>query len=311
MTRPTHPQGGSPASFQDKLAWVLLFFCPAFFASNMVMSRAMAGIFPPFAMAFHRWFFVGLIVIIALALLRRLSLTRMLGEWRSILFLAALGMGLCGGPVYLAGEYTSATNIGLIYSAAPLVIALLAYLKFDEALRRRQIIGLFLGLIGVVTIIIKGDVSRLASLRFNEGDLLIVMATIAFAVYSLGLRYIPTQLTQFERFGAMALGGSLWHIPAMLAEISWRGPLPDYTSAIIGALAILVFSASLAAYLSYGYIVSRLGPTIAGATLYLSPIYAALGGVLLLGEVIAPFHLVGGGLILPGLYLVSQRKSDA
>ena len=84
--------------------------------------------------------------------------------------------------------------------------------------------------------------------------------------------------------------------------------MPDYTSAIIGALAILVLSASLAAYLSYGYIVSRLGATIAGATLYLSPIYAALGGVLLLGEVIAPFHLLGGGLILPGLYLVSQRK---
>ena len=93
----------------------------------------------------------------------------------------------------------------------------------------------------------------------------------------------------------------------MIGEIAIRGPWPDLTWAIAGAIFTLVFSASLGAYLSYGFIVSRLGATIAGATLYLAPIYAAGLAILLLGERLELYHLLGGALILPGLWLVSQR----
>ena len=296
---------------KDQIAWVLVFICPAFFASNMLMAKGMAGIFPPLAMAFFRWFFVGLIVVIALFLLRSAPLVQWRAEWRQILFLSSLGMGLCGGPVYLAGELTTATNIGLIYSAAPLLIALLAFVFFKETLNAVQITGMVMGLLGVLMIIIKADLSLLANLTFNQGDLLIVMATTAFAVYSLGLKYSQTSLTQIQRFGAMALGGALWHAPFVFYEWTSRGHWPEITSVIIGALLVLVFSASLGAYLSYSFIVSRLGATIAGSTLYLSPIYAASLAMLLLGETISDYHIIGGALILPGLWCVSQRTKPA
>jgi len=292
---------------KDQIAWILVFICPAFFASNMLIARGMAGIFPPLAMAFFRWFFVGLIVVIALCLLRSAPLIHWRREWRQILFLSSLGMGLCGGPVYLAGELTTATNIGLIYSAAPLLIALLAFLFFKETLNAVQMTGMVMGLMGVLIIIIKADLAVLAHLTFNQGDLLIVMATMAFSVYSLGLKYSQTSLTQIQRFGAMALGGALWHAPFVIYEWTSRGAWPEFTSVIVSALLVLVFSASLGAYLSYSFIVSRLGATIAGSTLYLSPIYAASLAMLLLGETISDYHIIGGALILPGLWCVSQR----
>lgn len=295
------------AVIKDKIAWVFVFICPAFFASNMLIARGMNGIFPPISLAFARWFFVGILIFCALIFMRRLPWSQLAREWHRILFLASLGMGLCGGPVYLAGELTTATNIGLIYSAAPLLIALMAFIGFGERLKKRQMLGMAMGLCGVVIIMIQGDSARLANLQFNKGDLWIVLATTSFSIYSLGLKYSPTSLSQIQRFGAMALGGALWHLPFMLAEIAVRGPWPELTSTIFGALVVLVFSASLGAYLSYGYIVSRLGATIAGATLYLSPIYAAGLAILLLGETIESFHLMGGALILPGLWLVSQR----
>lgn len=216
-------------------------------------------------------------------------------------------MGLCGGPVYIAGEMTTATNIGLIYSAAPLLIALMAFIRFGERLTRWQGLGMVMGLGGVIVILSQASLSRLAELVFNAGDLWIVMATGSFAIYSLGLKHLPTSLTQFQRFGAMALGGAMWHLPFMIGEIAVRGPWPEITPVIWGALFILVFSASLGAYLSYSYIVSRLGATIAGATLYLSPIYAAGLAILLLGEQLEGFHIIGGAMILPGLWLVSRR----
>ena len=292
---------------KDKIAWAFVVICPAFFASNMLIARGMNGVFPPLSMAFSRWFFVGLLILATLAMLGRLPVAKLRSEFKQIMLLASLGMGLCGGPVYLAGELTTATNIGLIYSAAPLLIALMAFLRFGERLSAWQMLGMVLGLAGVTVIMVEADISRLATLRFNKGDLWIVLATASFAIYSLGLKYIPTSLSQIERFGAMALGGALWHLPFVLGEIALRGPWPELTSVIWGALFVLVFMASLGAYLTYGFIVSRLGATIAGTTLYLSPVYAAGLAMILLDERLFAYHLIGGAMILPGLWLVSQR----
>lgn len=292
---------------KDKIAWAFVVICPAFFASNMLIARGMNGVFPPLSMAFSRWFFVGLLILATLAMLGRLPVAKLRSEFKQIMLLASLGMGLCGGPVYLAGELTTATNIGLIYSAAPLLIALMAFLRFGERLSAWQMLGMVLGLAGVTVIMVEADISRLATLRFNKGDLWIVLATASFAIYSLGLKYIPTSLSQIERFGAMALGGALWHLPFVLGEIALRGPWPELTSVIWGALFVLVFMASLGAYLTYGFIVSRLGATIAGTTLYLSPVYAAGLAMILLDERLYAYHLIGGAMILPGLWLVSQR----
>ena len=295
-------------TMRDKIAWAFVFICPAFFASNMLIARGMNGVFPPIAMAFARWFFVGLLIFIALFFMRKLPWAQLRTEWKRVLFLASLGMGLCGGPVYLGGELTTAMNIGLIYSAAPLLIAFMAFVGFGERLSKWQMLGMVFGLIGVAVILTRADASRLASLSFNKGDLWIVLATTSFAIYSLGLKYSPTSLTQIQRFGAMALGGALWHLPFVFREIAERGPWPELTLYIWGALFLLVFSASLGAYLTYGFIVSRLGATIAGATLFLAPVYAAGLAILLLGEQLELFHLIGGALILPSLWLVSQRQ---
>ena len=119
---------------KDKIAWAFVVICPAFFASNMLIARGMNGVFPPLSMAFSRWFFVGLLILATLAMLGRLPVAKLRSEFKQIMLLASLGMGLCGGPVYLAGELTTATNIGLIYSAAPLLIALMAFLRFGERL---------------------------------------------------------------------------------------------------------------------------------------------------------------------------------
>lgn len=295
-------------TMRDKIAWLFVFICPAFFASNMLIARAMNGVFPPIAMAFARWFFVGILIFIALFFMRQVPWAQLRAEWKRVLFLASLGMGLCGGPVYLGGELTTAMNIGLIYSAAPLLIALIAFVVFGERLSKWQMLGMIFGLIGVAVILTRADPSRLASLSFNKGDLWIVLATTSFAIYSLGLKYSPTSLSQIQRFGAMALGGAMWHVPFVIGEIAERGPWPEITLSIWGALFLLVFSASLGAYLTYGFIVSRLGATIAGATLFLAPVYAAGLAIMLLGERLELFHLIGGALILPSLWLVSQRR---
>ena len=75
---------------------------------------------------------------------------------------------------------------------------------------------------------------------------------------------------------------------------------------IFGVAFILVFVASLGAYVSFGVVVLELGATRADTILFLSPIYNAVLAVTLLGEVLARYHFAGLALILPSLWLANR-----
>lgn len=293
-------------SSKNKLAVALLFISPLCFASNPVVGRAMMGIFPPVSMAVARWFFVALFLMAALWPQVRAHYRQILAEWKSLAFLGGLGMGLCGAPIYISATLTPITNIGLIYAVCPLVILLLGIGFFKIRMRVLPLIGVLAGLVGVVLILTKGDMGILASLSFNSGDLLVLQAMLAFAVYSLGLKHIPSKLPPILRFGAMALAGALWHLPFLVYEVLVAEKVLVVSSQIVGVVLILVFVSSLGAYLSYGYIVQRLGAAQAGTILYIQPIYSTLLAVWLFSETIASYHLIGIALILPGLWLANR-----
>ena len=134
---------------QKKLAWSLFIICPGFFASNMVMARAMADVMPPMTMALTRWLFVSMIISAFCWPWIKTNMQIIFSEWKHLIILGGFGMGLCGGPVYLAGEYTSATNIGLIYASSPLLILLISVFFLKEKITLPKIIGSSITLFGI------------------------------------------------------------------------------------------------------------------------------------------------------------------
>src|SRR3546814_459466 len=115
----------------------------------MLVARATHDLFPPVALAFWRWTatLALLLPFTAAALWRhRYDVLR---EWRDILVLGALGMGVCGAFVYIAADTTSAPNIGLIYAASPILLVALARVFYGERVTLRQGPGILLSLAGV------------------------------------------------------------------------------------------------------------------------------------------------------------------
>lgn len=270
------------------------------------MARAMVGILPPITMAFLRWGLVALFIGILLWPRLKAHFGTIASEWRSLMLLGGLGMGLCGAPVYIAGAYTSATNIGLIYSTSPLLILLMSVIALQQKLKVSQLIGLLMGLCGVVLVLVRGNLDTLVQVELNRGDLWICLSTAAFSVYSLGLRYLPTKLPALLRLGVMAGAGALWHLPFVILELaSWGAVLQPSWAAAEGVV-ILVFIASLGAYATYGKIVDLVGAPRASLVLYIVPLYAAGFALILLGEAVHSYHIMGIALILPGLWLANQ-----
>ena len=111
---------------ETQIAYLMLFTAPGMFAVNMLVARWMANEAPPVALAFWRWF--GVLLLMLMLRGNQLWQNRhfVLGEWKDLLVLGILGMGICGAFVYIGAETTVASNIGLLYSSSPVLITLMA-----------------------------------------------------------------------------------------------------------------------------------------------------------------------------------------
>jgi drug/metabolite transporter (DMT)-like permease len=294
----------------DRMAYAMLFVAPVLMTSNMLAARWVEGSIPPVSLTFWRW----TLTLLILAPFAGPRLWRFRAEarreWKTTLALGALGMGVCGAPVYIGGITTSATNIGLIYAATPVLIVVFARLFWGEPVVPVKALGTALCLAGVVAIVTKGDIGALLQLEFTEGDLWIVLAMLGWALYSVLLRYRPSRLPLMARFTAIVLAGVLVNLPfyAFEAALGYETVLDLRTAAVILFVALVP---GLAAFVLYGRLVALLGAQRTGLLMYLVPLYNAGLAYLLLGETLRPFHLAGVALILPGLWLATQSGRPA
>jgi drug/metabolite transporter (DMT)-like permease len=290
---------------QQRLATLLLFVAPLLFSSNMLVAKVTADLIPPVALAFWRWVLTfGLLACFVGPRLwaRRADIAR---EWKDLLILGGLGMGVSGAFVYIAADTTSATNIGLIYTAAPVLIILLAGLLYREPLSRLQALGVVASLGGVLWIIAKGAPASLLTLDFVAGDLWVVGATIGWALYSVLQRHRPSAMGLMTRLAATVGGGCLVLLPFTIWEGVTQG-LPVITGESLAAIAFLAIFASFIAYQIYAFIQRVLGAGRTSLLMYLIPVYNSALAWALLGETLATYHVVGAALVLPGIYLATR-----
>jgi len=286
-------------------AWALLFIAPAMFAANILVARLAAGWLPPLALTFWRWFFTALLACAFAAGALRGSWPAMKREWRGSFLLGAIGMTLCGAAAYLAGEHTSAVNIGLIYAGSPVVMVLLARGFLHEPLGALRIAGIVLCIAGIVAIVARGDPATLRDLAINRGDLWALAGSLGWAVYSFLLRRLKTELDVTVRFAWLCVAGAAAAAPFALGE--WvAGERFELSAASVGLLALTVFFASYGSYVLYARLQQMAGVAFAGLAIYLTPLFAALYGWMFVGEALRSYHLAGMLLVLCGVWLAGR-----
>lgn len=294
------------AQKRERLALILLWLVPALWAVNYLVARTAPGIIGPYMLALGRWALAAL-VLLGLSgpeLWRQRS--HIARIWWQYLILGALGMLVCGAWVYEGARSTSTMNIALIYAASPVLIGLGAKRWLGERFGWRQTVGVVLALAGVLHVVVKGQWTALASVQLVPGDAWILAATIAWAAYALLQKKWPSSLGATARLAAICLGGVLVLLPFAVWEAGQPGLMHwGYQALWLVVLAALV--PGVGAYWIYGWAQKILGASRVAVALYLGPLYAALVGWAVLGEVPGWHHVVGGLLILPGVFMVTQK----
>ena len=297
---------GQPRPAELRIAYALLLVTPALWSVNYLIARWAPGVIAPHALALGRWSVAALLL--AAFCWRELVAKRgqIRREWKQFLVLGALGMWVCGAFVYIGGRSTAAVNIGLLYAAAPVLIALASALWLHERFGRLQALGVVLALAGVLHVLVRGDWSALLQLRINPGDAWVAVAVICWAAYSLLLRAWPSAFGPVARLTLTACGGIVVLIPFTLWEaVAWWPTELSWKSLALVLAAALIPGAG--AYGAYSIMQRTLGAARVGVVLYLGPLYSAVIGWWVLGEAIEGFHAIGALLILPGIWLSTRR----
>lgn len=166
---------------------LLLLPPPLFWAGNFIVGRAMHEAVPPFALSMWRWIIAFLLLLPFAAPAMRRDLPRYWQHRWTILGVSLSGVFSFNTLIYLGLRTTTAANALLLNSFIPILVVLFGALFFGQVIRRVQVAGLLISLLGVLTIVLQGDWYRLASFSFCQGrsdhllrdDLLGVLHTLA------------------------------------------------------------------------------------------------------------------------------------
>lgn len=221
-------------------------------------------------------------------------------------------LGLVGNSCYqlafmLGLARTTATNSALILSTVPTVVAVFAGALGLERITRRMRWGIALGTLGVVLVIATRGVA------FDRGtltgDLLTVLAVLFWAGYTVGLRTVPEGLSPLRVTAVTTIAGTpgllLAGLPGVL-RLDWKAV--DAHAWL--ALAYASVLSLVLAYLLWNRSVKAVGGTRTAIYMCVTPLVAALGAWLVLGERPHPLQGLGAMFIVTGVLLTRVERAE-
>jgi drug/metabolite transporter (DMT)-like permease len=258
------------------------------------------------ALSFYRWL-IALVCLLPFAwpAFKRDARHYWRVRW-TLLGVSLTGVAAFNVLVYIGLQSTSAANGMLLNSFIPLLIAALGALLYRERLTLGQWSGMLLSLCGVAIIVSHGSWQALVSLSVARGDLIVFIATVCWAFYTLWLRQIPAAIDRCGLMLAQILIGLVALLPLFVWE--WlQGNVAAWNMHSLLAVGYVGIFPSVVAFMLYGAGVMRVGAARAGLFIHLIPLFGALLSVVVLREALHLYQLVGMLAILSGVVWVNRK----
>jgi drug/metabolite transporter (DMT)-like permease len=314
MSQPTSPHVNGRLHSLLAQPYLILTLTTLFWGGNVVAGKAAVGHIDPYSLIMLRWLGAFLAILpFAIGPLRR-DWPVLRNKWWLYLLFGTVGFTTFNVLVYVAAYFTSGVNNALDQVAVNIFVMLFNFVLFRTRVRALQLAGVLITIIGVAVTATHGDLTRILALDVNFGDALVILACAAYAAYSIALRWRPA--THWMSFLVGSFAGAI--VGAIAFQATLGGGLGTFATAIpsitpLGWLIVLytVVFPSLASQALYVRGVELIGTNRASLFINLIPLWGAIGSVLLLNEVLQPYHFIAGGLIVTGIVLAEWSARRA
>jgi drug/metabolite transporter (DMT)-like permease len=299
----------------------LLTIAPLMWAGNAVVGRLAIDSIGPLWLNTVRWLLASAILLPLgwRALASREARQQIVARWPYLAIIGLLGVGSYNALQYLALRTSTPVNVTLIASSLPVWSMMLGAVAYRVYPSRRQLIGATFSLIGVATVLSRGDAQSLLRIQFVEGDLLMLLATIGWAAYSWMLAKPPAHMrgdlrpnwNWAEFLLVQCLFGIVWTlIAAETGELLQPSPVPDWSWGLILAVVFIAVGPSVIAYRAWGLAVAEAGPAIAAIFINMTPLFAAILSTAVIGEWPRLYHGLAFSLIVAGILVSSGKRTS-
>jgi drug/metabolite transporter (DMT)-like permease len=283
---------------KSKLALLYPFFAIVLWSGNVIVSRMSAHTIGPEAITFYRLLLAVVLMsmfVAAPAWRNRAVIWPHFGQFAVLGFLA---MCLFQCLSYLAAESTTATNMAVFTALTPLLTVALSAVLLKDAPTVGVIGGGILSLLGLVWLVSAGDPAALTRNGVHPGDPLMFLAALVYALYGVLLKRWSLPVAGWQSTYMQALCALAIMFPAFLATPAPMRPLNAETLPLI---AYAGGAASVVLPFLWVRGVDILGPNRCAVFMNLLPVLTALGAIVLLGEPVRLYHVIGGGTALVGV----------
>ena len=305
---PAASSSARPAS--PVLVWAAILILYVVWGSTYLGIRVAVETIPPFVLAASRFAIAGLVMLAAVAILRRGAVempTRR--EWRDSFIIGTLLMG--GGMGLVAwGEQTVPSGItGVLIAMMPVWVAVLGRIFFGERLPAVAVVGIATGVLGVVLLV--GQGIAVDGTLHPAGVAALILSPIAWAIGSLFSAHrarLPRD--PFLTTGMQMLCGSvvLWMVSILTGELRAFDPAAVSSESLV-AFVYLFAVGSLVAFTAYAWVLRKAPLPLVATYAFVNPVIAVILGSLILGESVSPTQLLAGGIIVAGVALIILGRS--
>lgn len=275
------------------------------------MTRLAVGELAPIATTCLR-FGTGALLLVGLLSwrgeIRRLPALR---DWPLLLLLGGLGVTGFGALFTVGLQWTGPTEGTLIQGTTPLMTLVLAAAVAGESVRRRQVLGGLLAFVGLAVLLFgSGQASGPAGEPATGGDrlfgnLVLLAAALCWTGYNVAVRLTAHRLDLGPASAFALLAGTVLLLPLAWFETP-RGPISQVSASAWLAMAYLCVVSTCLAYVWWNHGIRRLGAGRAATFSFVGPLASMVSAIPLLGEWPSPAQLVGGALILSGLFAANR-----
>jgi drug/metabolite transporter (DMT)-like permease len=281
-------------------------FAVVVWGASFIATKIAVGQISPIAVVWLR-FAMGLPILMAAVIMRKQFAFPKGNEWLYFALLGFLGIAFHQWLQSNGLQTSEATTTAWIVATSPAFIAILGWLTLKEKLTLTQTSGIVFAMLGVLIVVSKGDLTSLAIGQFGTtGDVLILISSVNWAVFSILSRYgLKRHPSTRMTFWVMTIGWMITSVAffsqgktAELALLDTRG---WWAMIFLG-----IFTTGLA-YIAWFDALSQLPAAQTGAFLFIEPPTSMIVAAIILSEAITWASLLGGAVILAGVWLVNRQ----